>query len=127
MRVTIGQINTINGNYAANAAAIIKGIEQAKRDQSDLVVFPEVAVQGYTSLDWFLDRDVVLRVEAFGRSSPQLKDDCDCWNGTTSSSPRQKTVLPAAVIRDRGLLGLRQDSAPGIRRVRRSALLRAGA
>ena len=59
MRVTIGQINTINGDYKANTAAIISAIEQAKRDHANLVVLPEVAIQGYTSLDWFLDRDVV--------------------------------------------------------------------
>src|SRR5947209_16060184 len=62
MRVTIGQINTTNGDYEGNTASIIRGIERAKDDRSDLVVFPEVCVQGYTSLDWFLDRDVVRSV-----------------------------------------------------------------
>ena len=61
MRVTIGQINTTNGEYAGNTAAIIRAIEQGKKDQSDLVVLPEVAIQGYTSLDWFLDRDIIPR------------------------------------------------------------------
>ncbi len=58
MRVTIGQINTTNGDWEGNTASIIRAIEQGKNDQSDLVVLPETAVQGYTSLDWFLDRDV---------------------------------------------------------------------
>ncbi len=58
MRVTIGQINTTNGDFEANTARIISGIEQAKQQNSELVVFPETCVQGYTSLDWFLDRDV---------------------------------------------------------------------
>ncbi|MCA1578621.1 MAG: NAD+ synthase [Acidobacteria bacterium] len=58
MRVTIGQINTTNGDFEANTAKIISGIEQAKQENSDLVVFPETCIQGYTSLDWFLDRDV---------------------------------------------------------------------
>ncbi len=62
MRVTIGQINTTNGDYEGNTASIIRAIEQAKRDRSDLVVFPDVCVQGYTSLDLFLDRDVVCGV-----------------------------------------------------------------
>src|SRR5216684_1195342 len=59
MRVTIGQINTVNGDYEGNVARIISAIDQAKEDASDLIVFPEVTVQGYTSLDWFLDKDVV--------------------------------------------------------------------
>ena len=58
MRVTIGQINTTNGDFEANTNSIIRGIEQAKQENSDLVVFPEIAVQGYTSFDWFLDRDL---------------------------------------------------------------------
>ncbi len=58
MRVTIGQINTTNGDFESNTASIIRAIEQAKQDSSDLVVFPETCIQGYTSLDWFLDRDV---------------------------------------------------------------------
>jgi NAD+ synthase (glutamine-hydrolysing) len=56
--VTIGQINTINGDWESNTDSIIRAIEQGKRDRSDLVVLPEVSVQGYTSLDWFLDRDL---------------------------------------------------------------------
>jgi NAD+ synthase (glutamine-hydrolysing) len=58
MRVTIGQINTTNGDYEGNTAAIIHAIEAGRKDRSDLVVLPEGCVQGYTSLDWFLDRDV---------------------------------------------------------------------
>jgi len=61
MRVTIGQINTTNGDYAGNVERCLHAIEQAKRDRSDLVVLPEVAVQGYMSFDWFLDRDVAAR------------------------------------------------------------------
>jgi len=33
--------------------------DQAKKDASDLIVFPAVTIQGSTSLDWFLDKDVV--------------------------------------------------------------------
>ncbi len=58
MRVTIGQINTTNGDYEGNTARIIQAIEQGKKDHSDLVVLPETCIQGYTSLDWFLDRDI---------------------------------------------------------------------
>ena len=58
MRVTIGQINTTNGDFEANTNSIIRAIEQGKKDHSELVVLPETSIQGYTSLDWFLDRDV---------------------------------------------------------------------
>jgi len=58
MRVTIGQINTTNGDFEGNTARIIRAIEQGKRENSNLVVFPETCIQGYTSFDWFLDREV---------------------------------------------------------------------
>src|ERR687894_1414098 len=58
MRVTIGQINTTNGDYEGNVERCLRAVERAREDGSDLVVLPEVAVQGYMSFDWFLDRDV---------------------------------------------------------------------
>jgi NAD+ synthase (glutamine-hydrolysing) len=59
MRVTIGQINTINGDLEGNVAKIIESIEKAKAEKSDIIVFPEVVTHGYTSLDWFQDRDII--------------------------------------------------------------------
>src|SRR5450432_1476076 len=108
MRITIGQINTTNGDYEANSAAIIRAIEQGKKDQADLVVFPEVAIQGYTSLDWFLDPDMVRR------ALDPLKEIIDATEGLTaivgtvrpSALPTgRKLFNSAAVIRDRELLG----------------------
>lgn len=59
MKVTIGQINTTNGDFEGNIAKILGAIEKAKTDGSDLIVFPEVCIHGYTSQDWFQDRDVI--------------------------------------------------------------------
>src|SRR6185436_17864084 len=108
MRVTIGQINTTNGDIAGNVARIIKAIEQAKRDASDLIVFPEITIQGYTSFDWFLDPDVV-------RSAlVPLEEIIDATEGLTAivgtirpndQPTGRKIYNSAAVIRDRQLLG----------------------
>ena len=59
MKVTIGQINTTNGDFEGNIAKILEAIEKAKADGSDLIVFPEVCTHGYTSQDWFQDRDII--------------------------------------------------------------------
>jgi len=108
MRVTIGQINTTNGDWEGNTASIIRAIEQGKSDHSDLVVLPETAVQGYTSLDWFLDRDVQ-------RCSLQpLQQIIAATEGITaivgtvrpSDLPTGRRLFnSAAVIRNRELLG----------------------
>src|SRR2546421_3086773 len=108
MRVTIGQINTTNGDCDGNVARILRAIDKAKSDKSDLIVFPEVTIQGYTSFDWFLDPDVV-------RSALEPLDEIieatagiTAIVGTvrTSDQPTGRRLYnSAAVIRDRQLLG----------------------
>ncbi|MEO6588271.1 MAG: nitrilase-related carbon-nitrogen hydrolase, partial [Pyrinomonadaceae bacterium] len=61
MKVTIAQINSTNGDIKGNVAKILQAIEKAKADDSDIVVFPEVITHGYTSQDWFQDRDIIAR------------------------------------------------------------------
>ena len=108
MRVTIGQINTINGDFESNTASIIRGIEQAKQENSNLVVFPETCIQGYTSLDWFLDRDVQRC------ALEPLQKIIDTTQGITaivgtvrpSNLPTGRRLFnSAAVIRNQELLG----------------------
>ena len=108
MRVTIAQINTTNGEYEGNTAGIIKAIEQAKLDRSDLVVFPEVAVQGYTSLDWFLDRDMVRRTLDPLPEIVAATAGLTAIVGTVRPSDLptgRKLFNSAAIIHDRQLLG----------------------
>jgi NAD+ synthase (glutamine-hydrolysing) len=74
MRVTIGQINTTNGDIDGNIAKIIDAIEKAKAEQSDLIVFPEVCTHGYTSQDWFQDGDIIeSALEPLNRIIPSTK------------------------------------------------------
>src|SRR3954464_10769119 len=113
MRVTIGQVNTTNGDYDGNVGRILSAIEQAKRDRSDLIVFPEVTIQGYTSLDWFLDPDVI-------RSALDPLDRIIAATAglTAIVGTVRATDLPtgrrlfnsAAIIRDRQLLGYADKS-----------------
>lgn len=108
MKVTIGQINTINGDYDHNVAGILRAIDQAKRDKSDLVVLPETCVQGYTSLDWFLDRDVAQN------SLEPLKQIIPATAGVTAvvgtvrptgKASGRRLYNSAAIIRDCKLIG----------------------
>jgi predicted amidohydrolase len=108
MRVTIGQINTTNGDFEANTARIINGIEQAKQENSDLVVFPETCIQGYTSLDWFLDRDVQrCALEPLQKIIESTKN-ITAVVGTvrpSNSTTGRRLYNSAAVIRNQQLLG----------------------
>ncbi len=108
MLVTIGQINTTNGEYEGNTAAIIRAIEQGKKDNSDLVVLPEVAIQGYTSLDWFLDRDIVPRSLGPLNRIIAATEGITAIVGTVrpSNLPTGRRLFnSAAIIRNRQLLG----------------------
>ena len=108
MRVTIGQINTTNGDIQGNVARILKAIEQAKNDSSDLIVFPEITVQGYTSFDWFLDSDVVRTALDPLNEIIQATDGLTAIVGTIRPNDQptgRKLYNSAAVIRDRKLLG----------------------
>ena len=108
MLVTIGQINTINGDWQANTASIIRAIEQGKKDKSDLVVLPETAVQGYTSLDWFLDRDVERCALQPLDEIIQATEGITAIVGTIRPSgltTGRRLYNSAAVIRNRELIG----------------------
>jgi NAD+ synthase (glutamine-hydrolysing) len=108
MRVTVGQINTTNGDYQGNTAGIIRAIEQGRKDRSDLVVVPEACVQGYTSLDWFLDRDVTRCVLQPLQKIIEATEGLTAVVGTVRPNdlPTGKRLYnSAAIIRDKQLLG----------------------
>jgi NAD+ synthase (glutamine-hydrolysing) len=108
MRVTIGQINTTNGDFESNTASVIRAIEQAKKENSDLVVFPETCIQGYTSFDWFLDKDVQrCALEPLNKIIAATKG-ITAVVGTVRPSgllTGRRLYNSAAIIRDQKLLG----------------------
>ncbi|MCA1614523.1 MAG: NAD(+) synthase, partial [Acidobacteria bacterium] len=108
MRVTIGQINTTNGDYEGNVERCLRAIARARADESDLVVLPEVAVQGYMSFDWFLDRDVIAHaLDPLGKII-EAGRGLTVVVGTvrpTGAEQGRKLFNSAAVISDGKLLG----------------------
>lgn len=108
MRVTIGQINTTSGDYEGNTAGILRAIEQARRDSSDIVVLPETALQGYMSFDWFLDRDMVrsclVPLERIIEATDGLTAIVGTVRPAEEGAPR-RLYNSAAVIKDKQLLG----------------------
>lgn len=113
MRVTIGQINTTNGDYEGNVSRILKAIDQAKKEKSDLIVFPEITIQGYTSHDWFLDPDVVRSaLEPLNQIIPAT-EGLTAIVGTVRPNEHptgRKLFNSAAIIRNQKLLGFADKS-----------------
>ncbi|MDQ5836652.1 MAG: NAD+ synthase [Acidobacteriota bacterium] len=108
MRVTIGQINTTNGDFEGNTEKILRAIAQAREEKSDLIVFPEVSVQGYTSFDWFLDRDIIESALKPLEKIIPATEGLTAVVGTvrpTGASEGRKLYNSAAVLHDGRLLG----------------------
>lgn len=108
MRVTIGQINTTNGDIEGNVAKILSAIEKAKAQYSDLIVFPEVATHGYTSFDWFLDKDIIENADAPLQKIIPATHDITAIVGTvrkTDDANGRRLFNSAAIIHNEKLLG----------------------
>lgn len=108
MKVTIAQINSTNGDLEGNTAKIIEAVEKAKRDGSEMVVFPEVVTHGYTSQDWFQDGDIIERaLEPLEKIIPAVKG-ITAVVGTirpNEETDGRRLFNTAAVISDGRLLG----------------------
>lgn len=108
MKVTIGQINTTNGDLDGNISRVLAAIEKARADGSDIIVFPEVVTHGYVSLDWFQDRDIIEKaLEPLNRIIPATKG-ITAIVGTIRPNPDtngKRLLNSAAVIHDGQLLG----------------------
>ncbi len=108
MKITIGQINTTNGDIEGNVAKILQAIEKAKQDGSDMIVFPEVATHGYTSFDWFLDKDIIENAEEPLQKIIASTNGITAIVGTirkTSNLNGRRLFNSAAVIHNGELLG----------------------
>ncbi|MCW5962132.1 MAG: NAD+ synthase [Pyrinomonadaceae bacterium] len=113
MKVTIGQINTTNGDLKGNIAKILAGIEKARKDGSDLVVFPEVATHGYTSQDWFLDRDIIENADDALHPIIEASQGLTVIVGTirkNDDTDGRRLFNSAAVVHDGELVGFADKS-----------------
>lgn len=59
MKVEIAQINTDPGCVEKNTQKIINSLEKAHANKADLVVFPELTIPGYMSMDLLLYSDYI--------------------------------------------------------------------
>lgn len=113
MKVTIGQINTTNGDFEGNLSKILAAIKKAQGDGSDLLVLPEVSTHGYTSQDWFLDRDIIETSESHLREIIGASSGLTVIVGTIRKNVEtdgRRLFNSAAVIHDGKLVGFADKS-----------------
>jgi NAD+ synthase (glutamine-hydrolysing) len=63
MKIALSQLNFHIGNFESNTSKIIANIERAKKEQVDLIIFPELAVCGYPPLDFLEIKDFIAQCE----------------------------------------------------------------
>ena len=66
MRIGHCQLEATAGDFEANLAKVVKGLERADRDRVEIVSFPECFLTGYP------DREEWARKSAFAADSPQM-------------------------------------------------------
>lgn len=59
MKIAIAQISTDPGNIAGNSKKIINYIKKAREAKADMIIFPELTIPGYMSLDLMLHQKFV--------------------------------------------------------------------
>jgi NAD+ synthase/NAD+ synthase (glutamine-hydrolysing) len=103
VRIALGQINTIVGDFFGNSEKIIEYARRARSGGLDLIVFPELSVCGYPPRDlverpWFVERNR-LAVETIARETQGVAVICGLV--TPAHSVTGKSVLnSAALLRD---------------------------
>jgi NAD+ synthase (glutamine-hydrolysing) len=64
MRLALAQINTVVGDLDRNGERILRRLDEAKEQQADIVLFPELAVTGYPPEDLLLRPSFVAAAQA---------------------------------------------------------------
>jgi NAD+ synthase/NAD+ synthase (glutamine-hydrolysing) len=103
MRIALGQVNTTVGDLAGNAGRIIRMAREAAARGADLVVFPELAINGYPPRDFvekpsFLDRTEE-QLERLAAETAALDAAIVCgYVGRSHASTGKRALNNAAVI-----------------------------
>ncbi|MFZ0794949.1 MAG: NAD+ synthase [Candidatus Korobacteraceae bacterium] len=103
MRIALGQINTVVGDFSGNSAKIIEYSRRARGGGVELILFPELSVCGYPPRDlverpWFVERNRQA-VETIARETQGIAVICGLV--TPAGSATGKSVLnSAALLRD---------------------------
>ncbi|TDM08816.1 MAG: NAD+ synthase [Ideonella sp. MAG2] len=78
IRITLAQLNPTLGDMSGNVARMVQAAQQARQDDADVIVFPELSLCGYSPGDWLEDPAFLARIdsglEALRQASRQMRD-----------------------------------------------------
>ncbi len=113
MRIAVIQLNPIVGDLKGNLEKILEGIDYAKEQQAQLVIFPELSVTGYPPEDFLLLSHFIDQVERCLDPIIAATQGIAAVVGTVRRNPLQsekQLFNTAAVIENGKLLGFQDKS-----------------
>lgn len=110
MKIVLSQINPTVGDVPGNSELIIKNIELAEEQKTDIIVFPELAVTGYPPEDLLLNPTFINKnIEAIEKISSFVDETIAVVGFVSSeeqSNNKSKLFNSAAVIHKRKIIGV---------------------
>lgn len=113
MRIFIAQLNPIVGNLHENTKKIVEFITRAKKEKTDIVLFPEMAICGYPPEDLVLFPAFIEEVEKNLQEIALASSDIMTVVGLVRKNPTGKGKFlynSAAVIVDTKIVGFKDKT-----------------
>jgi len=112
MRIALGQLNTTVGDLAGNVELMVRAARDAVNADAELVVFPELSLNGYPPRDLvekpsFLDR-TQQALDELAKATAQLPIALVCGYVSPSEENAGKRAMNAACVLSRGKVVFRQ-------------------
>ena len=90
MKIALAQQNYHIGNFEENTRKIIEGIDWAKQQNADLVVFSELCVCGYPPRDFLEFKDFISKCYESVDTIKQYADDIGVLIGSPANNPAKE-------------------------------------
>jgi len=90
MKIALAQRNYIVGDFDHNIGLILDGIQQARKDEADLVVFAELAVCGYPPRDFLEFDDFIKKCDQAIQTIARSCTDIAVIVGAPSKNPGKR-------------------------------------
>lgn len=87
LKIALGQIEVTPGQPKKNFERISKFIEQAKKDQVDLIIFPELCISGYLLSDLFYNEAYVKEAYLYNEKIKEYSKDIGIIWGNVHFGP----------------------------------------
>lgn len=106
LRIGMAQINCIVGDLEGNTQKMCAYIERARKEEIDLVSFPELSLTGYPPEDLILKRDFLKENLKYMEVIKEATSGITATVGFVDRINRTKATNAAAIFHNRSLVGI---------------------